>query len=268
MEQHQKEKKYFLCANWKMNGSMKGLPAYFESFFQGIKDEGGLSPRQELYFAVPFPLIEKVANYPSLAAFGVLAQNVHHLKEGAFTGEVSVPMLLEVGAKGSVIGHSERRSYYNETDDLVALKAKALLESGLVAVCCIGETLNERQQNLTLKVIEKQLAALCKPLMEGLDPLAFVSQFVVAYEPIWAIGTGLAATPEQAEEVHLFIRSFLIKTFGSETGAAIRIIYGGSMNEKNTHQLIQKSDIEGGLIGGASLKPAEFSKMYSILAKR
>lgn len=182
------------------------------------------------------------------------AQNIHWADKGAFTGEVSPVMLKELGVKYAIIGHSERRQYFGETDAAVNMRVKAALSHGITPIICVGETLQEREANITNSIIKEQVVR----AFEGIeDP----SATVVAYEPVWAIGTGMTATPEQADEVCGFIRSLIAELYGEERAQALRIQYGGSMNANNAAVLMSMPNIDGGLIGSASLNAEDFSKI-------
>jgi len=180
---------------------------------------------------------------------------MHWEAQGAFTGEVSAAMLTEAGCTHVILGHSERRTLFGETDEVIDRKASAAVKSGLVPIVCIGETLEEREKGLTFQVLERQLSLSLKSFKEGkrLPPTT-----ILAYEPVWAIGTGRTATPEQAQEAHHFIRQWLKGQFGEQPAEAVRILYGGSVKPDNVTDLMSKPDIDGALVGGASLKPESF----------
>ena len=185
---------------------------------------------------------------------GLGAQNVHWAEKGAFTGEISAAMLKELGVQYVVIGHSERRQYFGETDETVNKRTKAALAAGLKPIVCVGETLAEREAGATTKVVERQV----RVGLAGLHSADW-DQLVLAYEPVWAIGTGKTATTAQAQEVHAFIRKLLAELAGAEAAAKLRIQYGGSMKPENAKELISQPDIDGGLIGGASLEAKSFA---------
>jgi len=209
--------------------------------------------RVEIVLAPPFPSLGVVARLTAGTNVGVASQNVHFAPEGAYTGEVSPAMVKDAGARYAIIGHSERRQYFAETDDSVNRKVKAVLAAGLVPILCLGETLEEREAGKTFDVARRQLRA-------GLEGIAGAEgrNVVVAYEPVWAIGTGKTATPEQAQEVHAFLRGILRELWGSG-GDAVRILYGGSVKPENIADLMAKADIDGALVGGASLKANAFA---------
>lgn len=193
---------------------------------------------------------------------GLGAQNVHFEEKGAFTGEISTGMLKELQVGYVVIGHSERRQYFGETDEVVAKRSLAAITAGITPIICVGETLEQRQNGTTFEIVKKQTEA-ALDLMSA----AQVSASVIAYEPVWAIGTGLTATKEQAEEVIAFIRSVVAKKFDSVAADALRIQYGGSMNAKNAAELMAMPNIDGGLIGGASLKAPDFAAIVEAASK-
>jgi triosephosphate isomerase len=199
----------------------------------------------------PFTSIAAVSDVLRETAIKVGGQNLHWMAEGAFTGEISPQMLLKAGCDMVIIGHSERRTYFGETDATVLLKADAALSAGLRPIVCVGETLEQRESGITESVLTKQISA-------GLGRLINLDDLTIAYEPVWAIGTGKNATPEQASDAHKFIRSLVLKLWGDRTAESIRILYGGSVKPDNARPLWQKEDIDGFLVGGASLKAESF----------
>ena len=199
----------------------------------------------------PFTSIATVVETMRGSVISVGGQNIHWMAEGAFTGEVSPQMLLKSGCDMVIIGHSERRTYFGETDGTVLLKADAALSAGLRPIVCIGETLEQRESGITEQVLTKQVSA-------GLGRLTSLDNLTIAYEPVWAIGTGRNATPEQASEAHKFIRSLVTGMWGDDTANNIRILYGGSVKPDNSRSLWEKDDIDGFLVGGASLKAGSF----------
>lgn len=237
-----------VAGNWKMNGSRDGSAALLEGIVAGI----GSVTRAEVAVFPPFILIplaaEKLAGSPIY--YG--GQDLDYNPSGAFTGETSGQMLVDAGCTYVIVGHSERRSFYGEDDDLVARKFEAAQESGLIPILCVGETLEERDNEETESVVERQLEAVLDN--QGIEVF---DKAVIAYEPVWAIGTGKTATPEQAQEVHKFIRDKL-GARNVDIASACRILYGGSMKPDNAKELIGQPDIDGGLIGGASLKAEDF----------
>jgi triosephosphate isomerase len=237
-----------VAGNWKMNGSRAEATVLVDAIARGV----GAASRAEVVVCPPFILVPLVAERLAGSAVAWGAQNLSIHKSGAYTGEVSGPMLRDFACTYVIVGHSERRSYYGEDDGLVAEKFAAAQSHGLTPILCVGETLTERESNQTEQVVARQLDAVL-----GKASIAAFKNAVVAYEPVWAIGTGKTATPEQAQAVHKFIRDKLAALDKSIAGA-LRILYGGSMKGSNARELIGQADIDGGLIGGASLQAEEF----------
>jgi triosephosphate isomerase len=235
----------FIAGNWKMNTNKAGAIALAKGVAAGAPNgvQVGMAP--------PFVYIDAVVQ--AVAGSGVLvgAQDAYFEKSGAFTGEISVDMLKDIGAAFVLTGHSERRHVIKEPTELIAQKASAVYNAGLILIHCVGEKLEERDANRTLDVVSEQLAEL-SPKID--DP----SRLVIAYEPVWAIGTGRNATDEQAQEVHAYIRSELAETWNQDFADRVRIQYGGSMKPENAKGLLAQGDVDGGLIGGAALKPESF----------
>ena len=221
--------------------------------------KGSIAPGadQEVVLCVPFVSLAPVLEAVKGTGIGVGAQNMHHEDSGAYTGEISAKMLASMGVSHVILGHSERREYFGETDEAVNKKAQKALAEGLVPIICCGETLAQREQGITMELVRRQI----KIAFLGISP-ALAQECVVAYEPIWAIGTGVTATVEQAEEVCSGIRAVLTEIYGQPTAANIRIQYGGSVNAQNASALFSMPNIDGGLVGGASLKP-EFEKIIN-----
>ena len=238
-----------LAANWKMHKTGAEARAFAADFLPRVADLDEV----EIVLAPPATALHALGEALAGSKVALAAQNVNAESSGAFTGEVSPAMLAEVGCRYAIVGHSERRTLYGETDAAVAAKARALLEAGLRPIVCLGETLEEREASRTLSVCETQLEG----SLAGLSAEQ-AAEIVLAYEPVWAIGTGRTATPEIAQEVHGFLRGWLAKRFGS-VGEAVRIQYGGSMKPDNAAELMAQADIDGGLVGGASLDPASFA---------
>jgi triosephosphate isomerase len=241
-------RKPIMAGNWKMYKT----EAEAVDFCLKLKPQISDVHDRTAILCTPFPVLSKVwdAIKDSLIALG--AQNLHWEEEGAFTGEVSAAMLKSVGCSYVIIGHSERRQYFCETDATVNKKLFAALNHCLSPIVCVGETLEQREKNETFKVIETQI----KGAFQGVDSKHW-DNIIIAYEPVWAIGTGKTATPEQAEEVHAFIRKLL----PAEVGQKTRVLYGGSVKPENVKELMAKPDIDGGLVGGASLKVDSFVKL-------
>jgi triosephosphate isomerase (TIM) len=241
-----------IVANWKMHKTIGESVAFAES----LKTLHTDLRECDIVIAPPFTSLRSVADAVAGSSIGIAAQNLHHHADGAYTGEVSARMLIDAGCQYVIIGHSERRIYFGENDQLINQKIKMALQSGLVPIFCIGETLPEREQEKTYEVVEKQLK-------EGLNNFGAddIGRLVIAYEPVWAIGTGRTATPEQAEDVHIHIRRVMFSKYGDLAASQIRIIYGGSVNAENIAKLKEKKAINGVLVGGASLKVESFSKI-------
>ena len=241
-------RKPLVAGNWKMNGDKAGSAQLLDGIIAGMGDV----KRTEVAVCPPFVLIPLAAEKltGSIIAYGGQDLNVN--ESGAFTGEISGPMLKDFGCHYVIVGHSERRTYYGESDEIVADKFGAAQSHGLVPILCIGETLEEREAGQTEAVVDRQLQAVL-----GKHGIAAMNNAVIAYEPVWAIGTGKTATPEQAQEVHAFIRSRLAEADKSVADGC-RILYGGSMKPDNALELRKQPDIDGGLIGGASLKAEDF----------
>jgi triosephosphate isomerase len=242
-----------LAANWKMHktaGEAKTFVARFLPRVESVR-------RVEIVLAVPFPFLDRVGRSLEGSAVHLAAQNVHPEEQGAFTGEVSPGMLADVGCRYTIVGHSERRALFGETDEFVARKAAALLERDILPIICVGESLEDRDAGRAFDVVGTQLEG---SLARVPDELA--GEIVLAYEPVWAIGTGRTATPELAQETHAFIRKQLSERFGA-TGERIRIQYGGSVKPENVYTLMQQPDIDGALVGGASLDPDAFARIVA-----
>ncbi len=198
-----------------------------------------------------FTALSEISDLVVDSNIGLGAQNLYWEDKGAFTGEVSAPMLKDAGCQYVIIGHSERRKYFGETDETVNKKIKAALEEGLSPIVCVGETLEEREADKTIEVVKAQLAG-------GLGGIEDLSKVTIAYEPVWAIGTGKTATPDQAQEVHKFIRGWISEKYSSQVAESLRILYGGSVKPSNAKELMNQEDIDGALVGGASLDSASF----------
>lgn len=244
----------FIAANWKMHKTVHEAFAFAKEFRALVKDVDNV----EIVLAPPFTALHSVVEAARNSNIGVAAQNLHWEREGAFTGEVSAPMLKDAGAEYVIIGHSERRRLFHETDETVNRKLNAALGVQLTAIVCIGETLEERERNETLPVLDRQIKA-------GLDGVTGdqVAGLVLAYEPVWAIGTGRNATPEQAGEAHAHIRSRLRQWFGAHAADQCHVIYGGSVKPDNIHELILLPDVDGALVGGASLDIRAFGDIVA-----
>lgn len=244
-------RKPIIAGNWKMNNTVAGTEALLNDLLPRVKDAAC-----DVVVCVPFTDIARAATLTKGSNVHVGAQNVAWADKGAFTGEISADMLKEAGAEYVIIGHSERRQYFGETDATVNKRLVQALKYGLKPIVCVGETLEEREGNKTEGVLRVQLAG----AFAGIEK-AQAAEVVIAYEPVWAIGTGKTATSAQAEETIAYIRGEMEKLYDRETAAAVRIQYGGSMNPSNASELMAQPDIDGGLIGGASLKAEDFTKV-------
>ena len=216
---------------------------------------------REVALFPPFTALSVVSEVLKTGNVRLGAQDVHTEAQGAFTGEVSPGMLLDVGCRYVIVGHSERRRLFGDTDALVGAKARAALKAGINPVACVGETLEERESQKTFRVIERQLDEILKDIAP-----ADATKLVVAYEPVWAIGTGKTAQPHQAQEVHLFIRKRAAQALGKEASESLRILYGGSVTPENVDALMAEPDLDGSLVGGASLKPESFLRIINFQA--
>jgi triosephosphate isomerase (TIM) len=241
------------AGNWKMYKTVADGVALAQAIRTGVES---LRPPHEVVVVPPFTALHAVGQALKGGPVGLGGQNLHWEKEGAFTGEISPVMLKDVGCAFVVIGHSERRQLFGETDDAVGRKARAAMDQGLLPIVCVGETLQERESGRTLEVVERQLERGLRDLRPD-----DVARGVVAYEPVWAIGTGRVATPDQAQEVHAFIRRQVVRSHGEEPARALRILYGGSVKPDNTAGLMAQGDVDGALVGGASLSADSFLKI-------
>lgn len=237
-----------IAGNWKMNGSKASVTDLVNGILAGIDEV----TNADMAVCPPFIYLPMVSDMLAGSAIGCGSQNICDQEKGAFTGEISADMLKDFNCAYAIMGHSERRTLYGESDALIAKRFQAAKSAGIIPIFCIGETLEQREAGVTEQVCAEQIDAV---LAEG--GIAALEGAVIAYEPVWAIGTGKTATPEQAQEVHAFIRA---KLAGLDAAIAekVQILYGGSMNAGNAEELLAQPDIDGGLIGGASLKPADF----------
>jgi triosephosphate isomerase (TIM) len=243
-------RKKLIAANWKMYKSPESTMGFFLDFLPMVKGH----TRDEIVVCPPFVCLPAAVEAAKESDVFVGGQNMHWEKEGAFTGETSASMLLDVGCTHVIIGHSERRQYFADTDDTVNLKLKMALEAGLTPIVCVGEVLEEREANLTEDVLRRQ----CLRAFHAISAKK-AEKLVVAYEPVWAIGTGKTATPQMAADAHIIIRGEAAKAFGDEFAGALRILYGGSVKPENAKALMSEEEIDGALVGGASLDPKTFT---------
>ncbi len=244
-------RKAVIAGNWKMNKTRPEAKELIEAI-KPLAENAGC----EVVVCVPFTNLETAVNAVKGTNIRVGAQNCHFEKSGAFTGEISADMLVELGVEYVILGHSERRQYFGETDETVNKRLKTALAAGLKPIVCVGELLWERECGITEEVLGKQ----CKLDFFGISP-EDMRKTVIAYEPVWAIGTGRTATAEQAQEACKYIRGVIASIFGAEVAEAVTVQYGGSMNAKNAAELLSKVDVDGGLIGGASLKAPDFGEI-------
>ena len=239
-----------IAGNWKMNVKPSETAALVKAVAEATKDFASV----EVVCCTPAIDVPAAVAAAAGTQVGVGTENCHWEDHGAFTGEISTGMILDAGAKYVIVGHSERRQYHGEDDMLINAKAKALLEKGIMPIICVGESLEQREMDLTMEYVAYQV----KAALSGIDA-SQLRRCVIAYEPIWAIGTGKTATAEQAQEVCEGIRAVIRGIYGARPARAVSILYGGSMNAKNARELLAQPDIDGGLIGGASLKPVDFA---------
>jgi len=243
-----------IAGNWKMYKTQAETSAFFQAFRPLV----AASRHCEIIVAPPFTALGVAVDATRGSAIEVAGQNIHWEREGAFTGEIAAPMLVEAGCKGVILGHSERRQHFGETDDAVSRKLQAALHAGLTPIVCVGETLAEREGNHTRSVLQRQFES----GFVALTPQD-LSRILVAYEPVWAIGTGLTATPQIAEEAHCYIRELAGAHFTAESASGLRILYGGSVKPDNIRGLMAQADIDGALVGGASLDPKSFAAIVN-----
>jgi triosephosphate isomerase (TIM) len=237
--------KKLIAGNWKMNGSLAANETLIQAMLAGIGQ-----PAADVALCAPAPYLAQLQGLLNGSPIAWGSQDVSAHEQGAYTGEISVAMLKDFGCRYAIVGHSERRQYHGETDELVAAKAQRALSAGVTPIVCVGETLAEREANETEAVVKRQLAAVIHAVGHC------ITEIVVAYEPVWAIGTGKTATPEMAQAVHAVLRAQLAAA--TKNPKRVHILYGGSMNAANAASLLAQPDIDGGLIGGASLKAADF----------
>ena len=251
---NRKYRKTVIAGNWKMNM----LASAIKPFMEELKENMPKSRSCDVVLCAPAVMVPAMIKAGRELKIAAGAQDVSKYEKGAYTGEISASQLADVGAKYCIVGHSERRQYHGECDMLVNAKAKALIEKGIVPIICVGESLEQREMDLTMEYVAYQV----KAALSGIEA-SQLRRCVIAYEPIWAIGTGKTATAEQAQEVCEGIRAVVRKIYGARPARALSILYGGSMNAKNAKELLAMPDIDGGLIGGASLKPADFAAIVA-----
>lgn len=248
-------RRMFVAGNWKMNMDMEGAERLIDGILKGLGDIS----LTDVLICPPFLYLEGAVRRTATTPVRIGAQNVSHMEGGALTGEISAPMLRSVGCRYVIVGHSERRNLFHETDLDINRKVKISLKYGLIPILCIGETLEQRKGGNTYDVLNRQLVY---GLM-GIDAEQ-IRQMIIAYEPVWAIGTGVSASGEQASETHRIIRSILRDFAGADSSEELRIIYGGSVTPENSEELLIRNDVDGALVGGASLKAETFCKIAGI----
>lgn len=246
-----------LAGNWKMHGTVSESRQLAAAVVDAVRDVAD----RDVLVAPTFPALTAVAERLAGSRVLLAGQNLHWEDKGAFTGEVSAPMLAAASCTHVIVGHSERRHLFGDTDEWVARKVGSALRNGLTPIVCVGETLKEREAKETWAVIDRQTRA----ALYGLDAIA-IARLIIAYEPVWAIGTGKVASPEQAQEVHGSIRSLLGELGGPAVAAAVRILYGGSVKPDNIDALMRQPDLDGALVGGASLNAADFARIVRFIA--
>ncbi|MGF1579805.1 MAG: triose-phosphate isomerase [Gemmataceae bacterium] len=242
-------RKMFVAGNWKMNTTAQAAHDLAKAIVQGV----GAGPSTTVAMCPPFPYLAKVAEVVQGSPVALGAQNIYPEEKGAFTGEVSAAMLLDVGCQYVILGHSERRHVIGETDEFINQKVKFAIAAGLQVIFCVGEKLEEREGNQTEAVLNTQVT-------KGLDGVTAeqLSKLVIAYEPVWAIGTGKTATPDQAQEAHAFLRKRIGELYSADVAQNLVMQYGGSVKPENAKELLGQPDVDGALVGGASLKPDQF----------
>lgn len=250
-------RKPMIAGNWKMNNTVRqGL-----DLVEALREPAATSPA-EVCVCVPFTALGEIGRALQGSAIGLGAQNMHFEEEGAFTGEISAAMLSELGTRYAIVGHSERRMYFGETDRSVNLKIRAALNNAITPIFCVGESLETREEGLAKPWVKEQIQNGLHDIQDG-----DMDRITIAYEPIWAIGTGKTATDAQAEEMCAHIRSLLEQMYGGQTAGRVRILYGGSVKKDNIDDLMAMDNIDGALVGGASLKAADFARIMNFEEK-
>jgi triosephosphate isomerase len=248
-----KTREVVIAGNWKMYKTIEEAQSFIYELMAM-----GTNPTSSIYIAVPFTALSAASTAAKGSSIRVGAQNMHDATEGAYTGEISGKMLLDAGAQFVILGHSERRHLFGETNEFINRKVKAALKLGIRPILCIGETLQEREENKTENVLQNQLESCLSGISEN-----ELRKILIAYEPVWAIGTGRTASSEQAEEMHRFCRGLLSSKWGGEAAESISILYGGSVKPENTRALMEQKNIDGVLVGGASLTVDSFNKIIN-----
>ncbi len=249
------DRKLFIAGNWKMNKTASQAKETLSELVAKVSD---VKDKVDIAVCVPYTALESSSQVLKDGSVKLGAQDISSFASGAYTGEISAEMLLDLNVKYVIVGHSERRQYHAESDEQVSIKSKVALDSGLLPIVCIGETLEERESGRTTEVVSGQL----KGSLVGLTADEML-KVTIAYEPVWAIGTGKTASPEQAQEVHAQIRSLLVEAYGSEVAEKVRLQYGGSVKPGNSNELMAQKDIDGALVGGASLEASMFAELIA-----
>jgi triosephosphate isomerase len=247
-------RKKLIAGNWKMNKSFSDAKVLINEIKSAVTKD--IAKMVDVVLCPPFISIPAAAELLESTGIFFGGQNIHYKDEGAFTGEISASMLKEIGCKYVILGHSERRQFFHETNHIINLKVIKALEKGLTPILCVGETLEQREQGIEVKIVDEQVTMCLKDINAS-----EMANVVIAYEPVWAIGTGKTASPEQADDMHKEIRKSLENLYSATVAGTTRILYGGSMNDKNAAELLSKPNIDGGLIGGAALKSDSFLKI-------
>ena len=252
-------RKPIIGGNWKMN---LGVPSEAVEMFNKLRPMVKKIEQVDIFVAPPFTVFESVVNIAKKSNIKIAAQNMYFEENGAFTGEISPNFLKKMGVEYVILGHSERRDIFNETDELINRKLKKALSIDIIPIVCIGEHLHQREEGKTKEIIAYQMENTFKNISKE-----EIVKIIIAYEPIWAIGTGKTATPEQAEEIHAYIRSLVVTRFNEEVGNKVRIQYGGSIKPDNAEAIFSKENIDGGLVGGASLEASSFYEIIRAAEK-
>lgn len=245
-----------VAGNWKMNNNLNESKKLFKALKQNLKNQS--FDKTRIIVAPTYVSLSALAKRAKKSMLEIAAQNMHHEEKGAYTGEVSAKMLKSVGIQTVILGHSERRQYFKETEALLAKKVNTALANDLEIIFCFGEQLNDRKSEQHFKIVESQI----KEALFHLDVMAW-QNIILAYEPVWAIGTGETASPEQAQEMHAFIRKLVANKYGEKTAKNVSILYGGSVKPDNAATIFSKPDVDGGLIGGAALKADDFIQIIN-----
>ena len=253
-------RKKMIAGNWKMNMNVEDSISLIESIINNI---GNHRTNTDIVVCPPYTSLFAVRSKITTSKISTGAQNIHHKDKGAFTGEISAEMVVSCGCEYVILGHSERRQYFGEDDFLINLKVKKALAAGLFPILCVGETLEQREEGIFEKIVDDQVTLCLKNISKD-----DIQNVIIAYEPVWAIGTGKTATPEEANSMHIKIREAIKNLYGQEISDSIRILYGGSVNDVNSIELFEQTDIDGGLIGGASLDADIFTKIIFNAAQK